>query len=609
MEIPNFSRLRLQSQIPSFLKSNLEYIPIFLLIHLQELEFWGLTELDIEPCCWGHYNRFKENKETLAAIDDTFTFQLDTEAFGVKPTPYMQFKKKMWIFLVDPSASREAKIYAVTSMFFVLLSIAVFVLETHSWFRIPLKGMNYTTTVSASPSCSFSLADTCCCRYEIKEDLKFDESEPHEAMTYLDYICLAFFALEYIGRLYFAPKKMEFFKQPLNVIDIMCLLPHFASIIMKSIDPTEKSSQIIKVVLALRIIRVLRIFKLMKHYTAFKILVYTIKVSTKELLLMVIFLFTGVLIFASIIFYTDSGTFHNIPIGFWWALVTMTTVGYGDKVPRTEGGYIIGSLCVLCGVLTVAFTVPIVVNNFTLYYSHAQSRVRLPPPKREELQKKIIMRNQKAQEFIQKLTRTVRKTKTFNSFNAPKFEDCKDENPSIDSGLDVTAPSERFTNNLYPMESTVTMCSSLPEKQTSAETPVRRSRAVAPSVYTVSASVGELEIELPGTPTSSTVEEKARQVESVNLLHDLEDHDEKVQTERRRQLEILLFRREQMRQSRNILHDSPTSDEAVKPPEESQPQTSLPKHAKVPLHPFHPPPIASSRSGHSFSVKFADRVI
>ena len=195
-------------------------------------------------------------------------------------------------------------------------------------------------------------------------------------------------------------------KGALNVIDLLCLIPHLIAIILVTVDPygaSKDTSSLFKSMLALRTVRILRIFKLMKHYSAFKILVYTIKVSTKELLLMVVFLFTGVLIFASVIFYTENETFDSIPVGFWWALVTMTTVGYGDVVPKTEGGYIIGCGCVLCGVLTVAFTVPIVVNNFTLYYSHAQSRIKLPVHKRKELKRKLFLKNQKSVEFLQKL--------------------------------------------------------------------------------------------------------------------------------------------------------------------------------------------------------------
>ena len=114
------------------------------------------------------------------------------------------------------------------------------------------------------------------------------------------------------------------------------------------------------------------------HFSAFKILVYTIKVSTKELFLMVVFLMSGVLMFASIIHYAEKDNFPNIPIAIWWALVTMTTVGYGDKYPVGYIGYGVGCLSVICGVLVIAFTVPIVVNNFSLYYSHAQTRIKLP---------------------------------------------------------------------------------------------------------------------------------------------------------------------------------------------------------------------------------------
>lgn len=101
-----------------------------------------------------------------------------------------------------------------------------------------------------------------------------------------------------------------------------------------------------------------------------------------------IFLLIGMLIFSTMIYYaerkntTEGGEmFSTIPMGFWWSIITMTTVGYGDVYPTTPIGYIVGTACAVCGVLLVALTIPVISNNFTLFYRHVQSRAAIPRSK------------------------------------------------------------------------------------------------------------------------------------------------------------------------------------------------------------------------------------
>ena len=126
------------------------------------------------------------------------------------------------------------------------------------------------------------------------------------------------------------------------------------------------------------IIRILRLFKLTRHSPGLKILIHTFKASSKELTLLVFFLILGMVIFASLVYYAErlhanpDNDFKSIPEGLWWAVVTMTTVGYGDMVPKTYAGLIVGSLCALSGVLVIALPVPVIVSNFSMFYSHTQ---------------------------------------------------------------------------------------------------------------------------------------------------------------------------------------------------------------------------------------------
>ncbi|KAL5005277.1 hypothetical protein ScPMuIL_018733 [Solemya velum] len=489
----------------------------------QELEYWGLTELDIEPCCWGHYSQFKDHKETLAALDDNFTTTIDVDAWGDKLSDFQRFKRRMWELLEDPSSSRTAKVFAVASMFFVVLSISIFCLETYDKFRVPLSGAKPTNSSSLRKLTVSPLGDYCI-------------SQKQEASSSYAEFGLSVCSLFYTGNgceICFLAKKTSFSQTPTNTIDFLCLIPHLIAIILITIDPNDTTSQLFKSMLVLRIVRILRIFKLMKHYSAFKILVYTIKVSTKELLLLVVFLFTGVLIFASLIFHAEMETFPNIPLGIWWALVTMTTVGYGDKVPVTEAGYVIGCVCVLCGVLTVAFTVPIVVNNFTLYYAHAQSRIKLPVHKRKELKRKLVLRSKKSLEFLEKLKSRAHKRRQsdfaqLDVMNTPRESPYGQE----DDPKDAVSVARQQSNSVY-----VHGTNELLEDEPQA------SNTKQHKIHTISDTV--VDTEYPSSPGSVETADEQHKIETQQLLNDLDDANRRLKEERKRQLGILNLKREQ----------------------------------------------------------------
>ena len=101
-----------------------------------------------------------------------------------------------------------------------------------------------------------------------------------------------------------------------------------------------------------------------------------------------IFLFIAMLIFSTMIYYAErtkmlsgdsnkENKFSTIPVGFWWSIITMTTVGYGDVHPETPMGCIVGAFCAVAGVLLIALTIPAISNNFALFYNHARTRETL----------------------------------------------------------------------------------------------------------------------------------------------------------------------------------------------------------------------------------------
>lgn len=108
----------------------------------------------------------------------------------------------------------------------------------------------------------------------------------------------------------------------------------------------------------------------------------TFKASLEGLGLFLVALIVSLLVFSSAIYYAELGhsgeksQMASIPDAFWWAIITMTTVGYGDKVPVGIVGKLVGAACAITGVLTLAIPVPIITGHFNRFYAHKTGRGR-----------------------------------------------------------------------------------------------------------------------------------------------------------------------------------------------------------------------------------------
>ncbi|XP_051525141.1 potassium voltage-gated channel subfamily C member 4-like [Myxocyprinus asiaticus] len=354
----------------------------------EELAFWGIDETDVEPCCWMTYRQHRDAEEALDIFEppdpeDAEDDQDLPRRFGIEDSPDRSrgccevWQPKIWALFEDPYSSRAARIIAFVSLFFILVSITNFCLETlESFNEIHYHNESIldgnTTVIISNP-----------------------EVETKPVLTLVEGICVVWFTFEFLVRIICCPDKNRFVKNTLNIIDFVAILPFYIEMSLSGLT-SKAAKDVLGFLRVVRFVRILRIFKLTRHFVGLRVLGHTLRASINEFCLLIIFLALGVLIFATMIYYAErisadpndpSGSRHthfkNIPISFWWAVVTMTTLGYGDMYPKTWLGMMVGALCALAGVLTIAMPVPVIVNNFGMYYSLAMAKQKLPKKKKK----------------------------------------------------------------------------------------------------------------------------------------------------------------------------------------------------------------------------------
>lgn len=276
------------------------------------------------------------------------------------PLPENEVYRQFWLLFEYPESSNAARGVALVSVLIIVISIIIFCIETLPEFH---DDRNSVVPIMIHP---------------------FNQSIVHSSSTapaifdpffILETACIAWFFFELCVRFLVCPSKRDFFHNLMNIIDIVSIIPYFVTVVTEILTTPEASSgqnMSLAILRIIRLVRVFRIFKLSRHSKGLQILGQTLKASMRELGLLIFFLFIGVILFSSAIYFAEvdepNTQFVSIPDGFWWAVVTMTTVGYGDMCPITLGGKMVGTLCAIAGVLTIALPVPVIVSNFNYFY-------------------------------------------------------------------------------------------------------------------------------------------------------------------------------------------------------------------------------------------------
>ncbi|RLN85766.1 hypothetical protein BBJ28_00007058 [Nothophytophthora sp. Chile5] len=282
------------------------------------------------------------------------------------PTGYL---RTVWNFFEDPQSSVPAYYFSVGIFGFIIVSTIVFVAETEATFD------PYTTE-----------------------------------LTYIEEACAIVFSFELIARLLVCPSKVAFLKNYSNWIDFAAVFPFYLETIM-AVD-NAGSFGAIRIV---RLTRVARVLKMSRYSSAIQVFTQAIAISIKPLSMLIFLMSIAMVIFSSAIYfaeYTDDGCrsggwmgkcvtnasgkvitvdvsysgsvaaavaavstadscicvdpnpYQGIATSFWWCIVTMSTVGYGDMTPVTWAGKMVGCCTVLTGMLVLALPITVIGTNF-----------------------------------------------------------------------------------------------------------------------------------------------------------------------------------------------------------------------------------------------------
>ena len=189
------------------------------------------------------------------------------------------------------------------------------------------------------------------------ESLQIVDGRFKLAMEIIEGCLTIFFTTEYIVRLYCSPRKRDYALSFFGVIDFLATIPPYLSLLI----PVARYMLVFR---AFRFIRVFRIFKLFSFINEGFLLLESIRRSMTKILVYFLFVWILVICIGTLMYILEANSpesaFSDLPTSIYWAIVTMTTVGYGDIVPVTATGRFLAGMVMILGYTIIAVPTGIV---------------------------------------------------------------------------------------------------------------------------------------------------------------------------------------------------------------------------------------------------------
>ena len=220
------------------------------------------------------------------------------------------------------------------------------------------------------------------------------EYEGHLALWVIEVFCIIVFTIEYVVKLATAPQRLEFVRHPMNVIDFAAIAPFYLELIINAVSGDNGSNVPTGLLRLLRLFRVFRVIKLGTRMKKLEVVAAAVGDSLDMFVMLVFLLLVALVLFSTLIYFCERGVwvgedavlalagdpFASIPRSFWWCMVTLMTVGYGDSYPATAEGKVVACVTMIASVLIMALPISVIGANFTqrwmVYRDDASAKAR-----------------------------------------------------------------------------------------------------------------------------------------------------------------------------------------------------------------------------------------